>query len=101
MSFCVCVVPNIQENELSSAVHIKFICQSFEEVGERGSKLLAALTCSRCKEEHQDAVLQAHDDLSFCVQLILVLVVFHQDPVNEQVHHDEVSQEGGLGLREG
>lgn len=99
MCVSVCVVPNVQKNKLSSAVHIKFICQSFEEVSERGSKLLAALTCSRCKEEHQDAVLQAHDDLPFCVQLILVLVVPHQDLVNKQVH--DVTGRGGLGLREG
>ena len=77
----VCVVPNVQENQLSRAIHVGLICQPFEEVGERGSKLLAALTRSRRKEEHQDAVLQAHDDLTLCVQLILVLVVLHQDAV--------------------
>ena len=86
------VIPNVQENQLSSAIHIEFICQTFEEVGEHGRKLLAALTCSRGEEEHQDAVLQAHGDLTFCVQLILVLVVLHQNPVNEQIRHDEVSQ---------
>lgn len=89
-----CVVPDVQENQLSSAVHVKFIRQSFEEVAERGSKLLAALACSRCKEEHEDAVLQAQDDLSFCVQLVLVLVVLYQDVLDEQVHHDGA----GLGI---
>lgn len=86
---CVCVIPNVKENQLSSTIHIEFICQTFEEVGERGRKLLAVLTCSRGKEEHQDAVLQAHGDLTFCVQLILVLVVLHQNPVNKQVDHNE------------
>lgn len=87
-----CTVPNVQENELSRAIHIEFVCQLFKKVLERGSKLLAALTRSRGKEEHQDAILQAHDNLTFCVQLILVLVVLHQNPINKQVHHDEGSQ---------
>lgn len=91
MHVSVCVVPNVQENQLSRAIHIEFICQPFEEVFERGRKPLAALTCRRCKEKHQDAVLQAQIDLTLCVQLILVLVVLYQDVVNEQVHHDEVS----------
>lgn len=84
-----CTVPNVQENELSRAIHIEFICQLFKKVLERGSKLLAALTRSRCKEKHHDAILQAHDNLTFCVQLILVLVVLHQNPIDEQVHYDD------------
>lgn len=70
-----CVLPNVQENQLSSTIHVELICQLFVEVRERGRELPAGLTRSRSKEEHQDSVLQAHDDLTLCVQLILVLVV--------------------------
>lgn len=91
-TYVCCTVPNVQENELSRTIHMEFVRQPFKEVLERGSELLAALTFSGCKEEHQDAVLQAHDNLTFCVQLILVFVVLQQNPINEQVHHDEGSR---------
>lgn len=76
-------VPNVQENQLSSAIHVELICQLLVEVRECGRKLPAGLTCTRSKEEHQDSVLQARGDLTFCVQLVLVFVVLHQDPIDE------------------
>lgn len=89
------MVPNVEEHQLSGAIHVGFICQAFEEAGERRSELLAALTRGRSKEKHQDAVLQTCDNLTFRVQLILVRVVLHQDPVDEEIHHDGV----GAGRR--
>lgn len=86
------IIPDVQEHQLSGAVHIGLIGQVFEEAGERGSKPLAALTRGRTEEKHQDAVLQARDDLALCVQVVLVRVVLHQDPVNEQIHHDGMGQ---------
>lgn len=82
------MVPNVEEHQLSRAIHVGFICQASEEAGERRSELLAALTRSRSKEKHQDAVLQTRHHLAFRVQLVLVRVVLHQDPVNEEIHHD-------------
>lgn len=83
--------PDVEKNQLSGALHVELISQLFEEVMERGGKLLAGLRLSRGKEKHQDSVLQAHDDLTLCVQLILILVVLHKHPINKQVHHDEMT----------
>lgn len=84
---CVCVVPNVEEDQLSRAVHVGFISQLLEEAGELGSEQLAALAGDAAEEKQQDAVLQARRDLPLRVQLVLVRVVLHQDPVDEQIHH--------------
>lgn len=75
--------PDVEKNQLSGALHVELIRQLLEEVMKRGSKLLAGLRFSRGKEEHQDSVLQTQDDLTFRVQLILVLVVLHKNPINK------------------
>lgn len=84
----VCVVPNVEEDQLSGAIHVGFIGQLLEEAGEFGSKEPAALAHNTSKEEQQDAVLQTSRDLPFRVQLVLVCVVLQQDSVDEQIHHD-------------
>lgn len=75
--------PDVQENQLSGPLHVKLIRQLFEEVMERGGKLLAGLAFSTGEEEHEDSVLQAQDDFPLGVQLILVFVVLHQNVIAE------------------
>lgn len=82
-----CAIPNVEQDQLSRAIHVGFISQLFEEAGEFGSEELAALARDAPEEEQQDPVLQARHDLPFRVQLILVRVVLQQDPVDEQIHH--------------
>lgn len=80
-------VPDVQKSQLSRTLHVKLIRQLFEEVMERGSKLLAGVTFSGRKEKQEDSVLQAQDHFPLCVQLLLVFVVLHQNVVVEQIHH--------------
>lgn len=82
-----CAIPNVEQDQLSRAIHVGFISQLFEEAGEFGSEELAALARDTPEEEQQDPVLQARHNLPFRVQLILVRVVLQQDPVDEQIHH--------------
>lgn len=99
---CVCevVVPNVEEDQLSRAIHVGLISQLFEEAGEPGSEELAALAGDASKEKQQDAVLEAGHDLPFRVQLVLVRVVLQQDPVDEQIHHDGRGGKGASSVAE-
>lgn len=52
-------LPDVQQHQLSGALHVRLIRQLAEEVGERRGKGAAAAAGGRAEEEQEDPVLQA------------------------------------------
>lgn len=80
-------LPDVQQHQLSRALHVRLIRQLSEEVGERWGKAAAAAAGGRAEEEQEDSVLQAADQFQLRVQFVPLPVVLHQDAVHKQVHH--------------